>query len=170
MQRSILRRLVEQPDGPLAGSAQGEGGDLRGAAIFALAYWAGCSVGEISSLLASDVHLGGEVAWLHIGSARGASRSIPLREKVRIALANYLGSAARCQASVYLFTSQRERVPVPVTELGGWRLGEAALSRSSISGTISSSGQRRPPDVLRLFLGYPSRRGATAGQKQLVVT
>jgi site-specific recombinase XerC len=194
VQRTILRRLVEQPDEALSGSVRGRGGDLRGGAIFALAYWAGCSVSEVSSLLASDVHLEGEAAWLHIGNARGASRSIPLREEARVALTNYLGSASRCQASAYLFTSQRERVPIPATEPDGWRLGEAALHawwRSLKAGAAASEWplvgaitlldlrhdfeQRAEaaawsPEVLSLYLGYASRHREAAGQKHMAVT
>src|SRR5437016_7030679 len=45
-QRAILRALVEQE------------GDPRGAALFALGYWAGCRVSEVSWLEMADTHVG----------------------------------------------------------------------------------------------------------------
>jgi len=122
-QRGTLRRLVAQSASP----GKGRGGDLRGAAMFALGYWAGCSVGEISSLLKAQTHLEAGVGWVRIGGARGRSRAIPLREEVYEALTKYLVSGTRFQTSAYLFTSQRETLPVPAGELDGWRLGEAAI-------------------------------------------
>jgi len=126
-QRSTLRRLVEPVARPGRGMAQGRGGDPRGAAMFALGYWAGCSVGEISSLLVSDTHLESGGGWLRIDDSRGRTREIPLRDEVCEALTKYLGSGRRFQTSAYLFTSQRETLPVPTGELDGWRLGEAAI-------------------------------------------
>lgn len=115
-QRSIVRRLVGQSSGP-----------VRGAAIFALGYWAGCSASEVSGLLLADVHLEPGVGWLRVGGSRRAGREIPLHAQARAALAAYLESGARFQTSAYLFTSQRETRPAPAGEPDGWRLGEAAI-------------------------------------------
>src|SRR5882672_2276357 len=53
-QRSTLRSLVKQQ------------GNIRGAALFALVYWAGCRVSEISWLRTDDAHVGSKVGWLHV--------------------------------------------------------------------------------------------------------
>jgi hypothetical protein len=45
MQRAILLRLVEQDD-------------VRGKALFALGYWSGCRVSEITHLLFTHTHVG----------------------------------------------------------------------------------------------------------------
>src|SRR5207245_9828155 len=50
-QRSILRSLVEQD------------GDPRGAALFALGYWAGCRATELSWLQMVHPHVGPEDGW-----------------------------------------------------------------------------------------------------------
>ncbi len=125
-QRSTLRRLVEQ-GGARPAPARERGADLRGAAIFALGYWAGCRTGEISSLLLSQTHLEAGGGWLRISGTRARSRDIPLRHEACEALAKYLASGTRFQTSAYLFTSQRETLPVAGGELDGWRLGEAAI-------------------------------------------
>src|SRR6266566_1339000 len=54
-QRSILGSLVKQE------------GDQRGAALFALGYWAGCRVSEVSWLQMAHTHLGPTQGWLHVG-------------------------------------------------------------------------------------------------------
>jgi site-specific recombinase XerC len=54
-QRYILRSLVEQAE------------DRRGAAIFALGYWAVCRLSEVSWLQVTHTHVGPKVGWLHIG-------------------------------------------------------------------------------------------------------
>src|SRR6266571_4531861 len=51
-QRSILRTLVEQAE------------DLRGEAMFALGYWAGCRVSDIAHLLREHTHVGPKIGWL----------------------------------------------------------------------------------------------------------
>jgi hypothetical protein len=53
---AVLRALVEQA------------GDRRGAAFFALGYWAGCRVSELSWLKMADTHVGPKAGWLHIGT------------------------------------------------------------------------------------------------------
>jgi site-specific recombinase XerC len=64
-QRSILRSLVEQE------------GDRRGAALFALGYWAGCRVSEVSWLQMVHTHVGPQEGWLHV-VIRGASGGISI--------------------------------------------------------------------------------------------
>ena len=54
-QRFILRSLVEQER------------DRRGAALFALGYWAGCRVSDVSWLQMAHTHVGPKVGWLHVG-------------------------------------------------------------------------------------------------------
>jgi len=54
-QRSILHALVAQE------------GDRRGAALFALGYWAGCRVSDVSWLQMAHAHVGPKVGWLHVG-------------------------------------------------------------------------------------------------------
>jgi site-specific recombinase XerD len=191
-QRSTLRRLVAQPASPGQEIARGRGGDPRGAAMFALGYWAGCSVGEISSLLVSHTHLEAGEGWLQIGGPRGRSREIPLRDEVVEALAKYLGSGRRFQTSAYLFTSQRETVPVPAGEVDGWRLGEAAIHewwkgvkacadasewpsirevtfldlRHDFEQRAQEAGWQR--EALAAYLGNTLRQGRRAGQQGVV--
>src|ERR1700693_4333452 len=53
-QRSILRALVEQA------------GERRGAAIFALGYWGGCRVSDVSWLQVADTHVVPKEGWLRV--------------------------------------------------------------------------------------------------------
>ena len=70
-QRSILRSLVEQE------------GDRRGAALFALGYWAGCRVSEVASLQMVHTHIGPKEGWLHVGYKGSKWRDIHLLNKAR---------------------------------------------------------------------------------------
>ena len=93
-QRSILRALVEQD------------GDMRGAAIFALGYWAGCRVSDVSWLRVADTHVGRGEGWLRLGCEGSKQRDIHLLNKAYTPLDEYLratGGAAR----TYVFKSQR---------------------------------------------------------------
>jgi site-specific recombinase XerD len=54
-QRLIFRSLVEQAE------------DIRGEALFALGYWAGCRVSDVAHLLLEHTHVGPKVGWLHVG-------------------------------------------------------------------------------------------------------
>src|SRR3989442_13453552 len=65
-QRRVLRALVEQETG------------RRGAALFALGYWAGCRVSELSWLKMADTHVGPEAGWLHVGTKESTERDITL--------------------------------------------------------------------------------------------
>jgi site-specific recombinase XerD len=94
-QRSILRSLIEQE------------ADLRGAALFALGYWAGCRVGEVSWLRMEHCHVGPQKGWLHMGSDGNRWRDIDLLNQAREPLYDYL-QATRDTARTYVFLSRRE--------------------------------------------------------------
>ncbi len=70
-QRYILRSLVEQE------------GDRRGSALFALGYWAGCRVSDVSWLQMAHTHVGPKVGWLHVGYKGGKWRDIDLINEAR---------------------------------------------------------------------------------------
>ena len=65
-QRALLQTLVAQAE------------DLRGEALFALGYWAGCRVSEVAHLLREHTHVGPESGWLHVGYQGGKFRTIDL--------------------------------------------------------------------------------------------
>ena len=93
-QRLILHALVKQE------------GDPRGAALFALGYWAGCRVSEVSWLEMAHTHVGPGVGWLHVGHDGSKGRNIDLMHEARQPLYAYL--QARCDTErTYVFTSQR---------------------------------------------------------------
>ncbi len=94
-QRSILLTLVEQAD------------DLRGEALFALGYWAGCRVSDVARLLMEHTHVGPKIGWLHVGYKGGKFRDIDLLNQARRPLFEYLQRGGRDRASSYIFTSQR---------------------------------------------------------------
>src|SRR6266702_8636688 len=93
-QRYILRLLVEQEE------------DRRGAAIFALGYWAGCRVSDVSWLQMAHTHVGPKVGWLHVGYKGGKWRDIDLMNEVRKPLYEYLQASGDADRT-YVFTSQR---------------------------------------------------------------
>ena len=93
-QRYILRSLVEQE------------GDRRGAALFALGYWAGCRVSDVSWLEMAHSHVGPKVGWLHVGYKGGKWRDIDLMNEARKPLYEYL-QATRDTERRYAFPSQR---------------------------------------------------------------
>jgi len=93
-QRSILRSLVKQE------------GDRRGAALFALGYWAGCRVSEVSWLQMAHTHVSPTEGWLHVGHDGKKGRDIELLNKVHKALSDYL-QATGDPARTYVFISQR---------------------------------------------------------------
>jgi len=102
-QRIILRALVEQAD------------DLRGEALFALGYWAGCRVSDVAHLLLEHTHVGPKVGWLHVGYKGGKFRDIDLLNQARRPLFEYLQHGGRDLESPYIFTSQRSQ---QLTEAG----------------------------------------------------
>jgi site-specific recombinase XerC len=93
-QRSILRSLVENA------------GDRRGAALFALGYWAGCRVSELSWLGMADIHVGPREGWLHVGHDGSKGRDIDLIPRTCMLLYAYL-QATRDSERTYVFMSQR---------------------------------------------------------------
>lgn len=93
-QRFILRSLVEQA------------GDRRGAALFALGYWTGCRVSDVSWLQMAHTHVGPKVGWLHVGYKGGKWRDIDLMNEARKPLYDYL-QATRDAERLYIFPSQR---------------------------------------------------------------
>jgi site-specific recombinase XerD len=93
-QRYILRSLVEQE------------GDRRGAAIFALGYWAGCRISDVSWLQMAHTHIGPKIGWLHVGYKGGKWRDIDLINEARKPLYEYL-QATHDTERIYVFPSQR---------------------------------------------------------------
>ena len=93
-QRSILCSPVEQE------------GDRRGAALFALGYWAGCRVSDVSWLEMAHAHIGPKVGWLHVGYKGSKWRDIDLLDEARAPLYAYL-QATRDIRRTYVFMSQR---------------------------------------------------------------
>ena len=93
-QCSILCSLVEQA------------ADRRGAALFALGYWAGCRVSEVSWLQMAHTHVGPKAGWLHVGHNGSKGRDIDLLNQARKPLYAYL-QATRDVERTYVFTSQR---------------------------------------------------------------
>lgn len=96
-QRIILRMLVEQAE------------DLRGEALFALGYWAGCRVSDVAHLLLEHTHVGPKVGWLHVGYKGRKFREIDLLNQARRPLFEYLQHGGRDPESPYIFTSQRNQ-------------------------------------------------------------
>ena len=94
-QRYVLKNLVERAD------------DLRGAALFALGYWAGCRVSDVSHLKMVNLHLKPRSGWIRVGHKGNKMREIDLAKPVRDALSDYLEAELRMSHSKYVFTSQR---------------------------------------------------------------
>jgi site-specific recombinase XerD len=94
-QRYVLRSLVERQD------------DFRSEALFALGYWAGCRVSDVSWLRVEHVHLGPKVGWIHVGYKGGKQRDLDVVNPVRKPLYDYMQRGGRDPDSPYAFTSQR---------------------------------------------------------------
>ncbi|MFZ4816919.1 MAG: tyrosine-type recombinase/integrase [Phototrophicaceae bacterium] len=104
-QRYVLRDLVERQH------------DLRGAAIFALGYWAGCRVSDVSWLTVANTDLTARRGWLKVGYKGDKWRVIDLLNQARKPLYEYWHSENRQKVnSPYMFLSQR-----------GQRLTEAGI-------------------------------------------
>jgi site-specific recombinase XerD len=93
-QRTLLQHLVKQDD-------------LRGQALFALGYWAGCRVADLTSLLMEQTHVGSRSGWLRVGESSEKGREIDLVNEARRPLYAYLQKRARDESSPYVFPSQR---------------------------------------------------------------
>ncbi len=102
-QRYVLKNLVEKE------------GSARSAAIFALGYWAGCRVSDVSWLTLANCHVGPKVGWLRVGHKGGKIRDIDLLNRARRSLFEYLRDGGRAAESPYAFTSQRS---LRLTEAG----------------------------------------------------
>jgi site-specific recombinase XerD len=89
--------------------------DLRGQAIFALGYWAGCRVSDVSHLLLVHTHIGPKLGWLRVGYKGEKWREIDLLNEARRPLYFYLQHGGRDERSPYVFTSQRS---LHLTEYG----------------------------------------------------
>ncbi|MEQ8673635.1 MAG: tyrosine-type recombinase/integrase [Aggregatilineales bacterium] len=94
-QRYVLKNLVERAE------------DVRGAALFALGYWAGCRVSDVSHLLMKNVHLKPRSGWIRVGYKGNKMREVDLSKPARDALDEYLATELRTDDSPYVFTSQR---------------------------------------------------------------
>ena len=70
-QRFVLHNLLEKES------------DLRGKAIFALGYWAGCRVSDVAHLLVEHTHVGPKIGWLHVGHKGEKFRDIDLLNEAR---------------------------------------------------------------------------------------
>ncbi len=92
-QRYVLKSLVEGAE------------DVRGAALFALGYWAGCRVSDVSYLLVENTHVGERSGWIRVGHKGGKMREIDLAKAARQALYEYLQLERRPGA--YVFQSAR---------------------------------------------------------------
>src|SRR2546429_2402103 len=97
-QRSILRSLVEQE------------GDPRGAALFALGYWAGCRVSEISWLQMVHTHVGPQEGWLHVGYKGSKWRDISLKDGARKPIFAYLQTTGHTGRNYAFLSLRNERV------------------------------------------------------------
>jgi site-specific recombinase XerD len=126
-ERFAVRQIVERAN------------DIRGEAIFALGYWAGCRVSDVSHLLMEHTHITSKAGWIHVGHKGDKWRDIDLVNEARRPLYAYLTAVAHErhehkkrqklheQSSTYVFTSQREKLPIPQGELDGWRLTEDGI-------------------------------------------
>src|SRR5699024_8770829 len=80
---------------------------FRGKAMFALGYWAGCRVSDVSWLMKNDVHVGPKVGWLRVGFKNNKAREIDLKNQARRPLFDFLVKGKRKKNSHYIFTSER---------------------------------------------------------------
>ncbi|WP_205672434.1 tyrosine-type recombinase/integrase [Ammoniphilus sp. YIM 78166] len=94
-QRYILRSLVERDGNP------------RSEALFALGYWAGCRVSDVSWLQIKNTNIGPKVGWLSVGYKGNKMRDIDLLNQARSPLYKYIQHGGRDPDSPYVFTSQR---------------------------------------------------------------
>src|SRR6266702_2055969 len=93
-QRAILRSLVKRE------------GDRRGATLFALGYWAGCRVSDISWLQMAHTHVSPGGGWLHVGNKESKWRDIDLVNEAHTTLYAYL-QATGDTGRTYVFATRR---------------------------------------------------------------
>src|SRR2546421_12036085 len=163
-QRSILHTLVEKANDP------------RGTALFALGYWAGCRVSEVSWLEMAQTHVGPGVGWLHVGHDGYKGRNIDLLHEARQPLYAYL-QARRDTERTYVFTSQRSE---RLTEEGiyywfrtlkaqGSGDQRAVIEELSFNDLRHDFAQRARaarwlPEEVAYYLGQVTQQGLTALQ------
>jgi site-specific recombinase XerD len=94
-QRLVLRQLVERVD------------EARGSALFALGFWAGCRVSDVSWLRLADTHVSSEEGWIRVGYKGGKYREIELTHHARQALETYLHLPSLRADRKFVFPSQR---------------------------------------------------------------
>ncbi len=128
-QRFALKSVVERATMPQMhkGKVVEGSADLRGAAIFALGYYAGFRVSDVSHLLLRNTHIGPKVGWVLVGYKQEKFREIDLLNEARKTLYDYLQQGKRTTESHYVFTSQREKRRLPDGDLDGWRLTEDGI-------------------------------------------
>jgi site-specific recombinase XerD len=113
-QRYVLRDLVDRE------------ADLRGKAAFALGYWAGCRVSDVSWLLMENLHVSQKAGWMIVGHKGGKQREVDLTNEARRAVLDYVIQGER-KDSAYVFTSQRAKKTLARGELDGWRWSEDGI-------------------------------------------
>lgn len=97
-QRYILKNLIERQ------------GDQRSAAMFALGYWAGLRVSDVSHLLMKNLQIGPKIGSIITGYKGEKLREIPVLNEVRRTLSDYIQnerSKNKHADSPYVFPSQR---------------------------------------------------------------
>lgn len=94
-QRVVLRQLVERAD------------EVRDSALFALGYWAGCRVSDVSWLRLADTHVNSRMGWIRVGYKGGKYREIDLARPAREALHDYLKQPKLKAEREFVFPSQR---------------------------------------------------------------
>src|SRR6266852_9388624 len=90
-QRYVIPDLVERE------------ADVRGKAAFALGYWAGCRVSDVSWLLLDQTQVSRKAGWMTVGHKGGKERTIDLVNEARGPLYDYFQQGER-KTSVYVFT------------------------------------------------------------------
>lgn len=100
--------------------------DLRGKAAFALGYWAGCRVSDVSWLLQDQTHLTRKAGYVTVGHKGGKERTIDLMNEARLPLFEYLQSTNE-KKSAYVFISQRCKKTISPEERDGWRWSEEGI-------------------------------------------
>jgi site-specific recombinase XerD len=113
-QRYVIRDLVERE------------ADVRGKAAFALGYFAGCRVSDVSWLLLDSTHVSRKAGWITVGHKGGKDRTIDLVNEARSPLYDYLQQEER-KGSAYVFTSQRAKKHMSGGEIDGWRWTEDGI-------------------------------------------